>query len=333
MFSGVFPAVHHHALSAPAQQLLLSMRTALITALGRATQLTRHLQHTAAGMATSEAPWRSTLLSHIQQMDQPSFVLSTLHPVEGESASASAAVAFPSSELRFAPRARYVIYRGMWACLPVNPKNTAELNPDLYQSDMPTIVTDIRMEKVPELLASGSEGGASEKANGKRLQSGKGGPVEAVFWISKVSTQWRVRGHAYVIGPDIDSEAAAPVRTSLQTHMRPISGEESGEKKAWSWSRELTAHFGNLSPTMRGSFKNPPPGTPLSQGSGEGLALGQKVQGVDDETARSNFAVVVIVPEQVDQVDLTDPERGRRWNYKLSGADEEKTWKVTECWP
>lgn len=80
---------------------------------------------------------------------------------------------------------------------------------------------------------------------------------------------------------------------------------------------------------MRGTFRNPPPGTPISQSPGEGLGLGQIVEDLEDGVARENFRVLVIVPEEVDRVDLTDPERGRRWDYRLEGRE----WKERELWP
>ncbi|KFA77174.1 hypothetical protein S40288_04590 [Stachybotrys chartarum IBT 40288] len=260
-------------------------------------------------MATASptaAPWRSILLDHFKTMNSPEFVLSTLHPL-------------PDAETPYAPRARTVIYRGTWGSLPVNPKNQAELNPDVYESDLLTLTTDSRMEKVPELLKTASD---------TKLQSGEGGPVEAVIWAVDPKTQWRVRGHSYIIGPDIDSAAAAPVRAALKNHMR-----EKGNADSWSWSRELTAHFGNLNPMMRGSFRNPPPGTPLSRKPAEGLGLGQKVEDLNDKIARDNFRVVIIVPQEVDRVDLSDPAEGKRWNYTFVGSDNVGTWKTTEIWP
>ncbi|KAH7327958.1 pyridoxamine 5'-phosphate oxidase-domain-containing protein [Stachybotrys elegans] len=267
-----------------------------------------------ATTSPSSAPWRSTLLSHIDQMGSPIFVLSTLHPAKASSPSAADAPAY-------LPRARTVVFRGMWASLPENPKNQAERNPDIFESDLLTITTDARMDKVPELFgtASGTESS----------QSGPGGPVEAVIWAVEAHTQWRIRGRSYIIGPDIETDAAAPTRAALQTYMRSSGGDAA----SWSFARELTAHFGNLSPMMRGSFRNPPPGTPLSCKPAEGLGLGQKVEDLHDSIARENFRVVVIVPEEVDRVDLSDPAEAKRWNYEMVGSREVASWKVTELWP
>ncbi|KAL6898147.1 pyridoxamine 5'-phosphate oxidase domain-containing protein [Trichoderma evansii] len=275
----------------------------------RTRQLLSHLNyHT---MANREAPWRSTFLSHIQQMDSATFTLSTLHALDGN---------------HFEPRARTVIFRGMWASLPDNPRNPAPRNPAVYTSDLPAITTDVRMEKVPELIGSRREASAPSEP-----QSTIGGPVEAVFWAKSPNTQWRFRGRAYVIGPDIESEAAAPVRAALQPWMRAGGADE--QKDAWSWTRELTAWFGNLSPSMRGSFRNPPPGTPMTQEPEPGLGLGQEVEDVDDALARKNFRVLVIVPETIDQVDLSDPKRARRWNHRAEVSESEISWKTTELWP
>ncbi|KAK7432625.1 hypothetical protein QQZ08_000833 [Neonectria magnoliae] len=262
--------------------------------------------------APSPAPWRKTFLAHIQDMGLPTCSFSTLHYETPSSAGAAPQVT---------PRSRIVVFRGMWASLDPNPKNPAPLNPSVYESDLLTITNDARMQKTTELYQSGAEDVAASKS-----QSGGGGPVEAVFWAEPSRTQWRVRGHAYVLGPDIDSESAAPVKTAIKRRMRLNGSEDSAR---WDWGRELTAHFGNLSPGMRGSFRNPPPGTPLSEKPAPGLALGQKVEDLHDEIARENFRVVVIVPEEVDQVDLSDPNLSRRWNYKL--VDE--SWVTTELWP
>lgn len=265
------------------------------------------------GAAILAAPWRADFLSHVDDMDSPIFVLGT----ERSDASSSPSPTAPVTT----PRTRTVVFRGMWASLPANSKNTAPRNPASYETDLLAITTDARMEKVSEIFGDTKESDSTS-------QSRVGGVVEGVFWSPKPMTQWRIRGHACIIGPDIESDAAAPVRQALNGYMRRV-----GETDSWSWSKELTAHFGNLSPAMRGSFRNPPPGTPLSQTPGEGLGLGQKVDNLGDPIARSNFRVVLLVPEEVDRVDLSDPERGRRWNYRLSGPEADGKWKTTELWP
>ncbi|PMB71181.1 hypothetical protein BM221_003648 [Beauveria bassiana] len=282
-------------------------------------------------LSVSLAPWRATLVSHLEAMDSPTFVLSSLHRQHG-SATTPSAQRTPDAAT-FSPRARTVVYRGMWAGLSLNPRNPAPRNPNVYQTDLLTITTDVRMDKVSEMF---HEPFTISTNAPQTLQSSPGGFVEAVIWAAHAQTQWRIRGRVYMIGPDIDSDAARPVRQALSAHMRrQHAGNTELDVKAdgWQWAKELTAHFGNISPVMRGSFRNPPPGTPISQAPGPGLGLGQKVDDLHDEIARKNFRVLAIAPEQVDQVDLSDPERGRRWRHDLILSGDEGTWKTTELWP
>ena len=92
-------------------------------------------------------------------------------------------------------------------------------------------------------------------------------------------------------------------------------------------------------PHATGTWKNPPPGTPThGKQSDAAHALGQKVTELDDEIARSNFRVVIIIPDEVEQTDLSDPAKARRWQYSFTtekGTDgvEKGEWKVEELWP
>lgn len=192
----------------------------------------------------------------------------------------------------YLPRARYVVYRGMWGELPENKQNSAPRNKRVYESDLLTITTDVRMEKVPEIFGSSQGHGDVSQSQG----SGGGGPVEAVFWAKGALTQWRIKGEAFIVARDIEgggdeSSGVRTVKSEIGGRMRVV--DEDG-RDGWSWNRELTAHFGNLGPGMRGSFRNPVPGTPVGSKPGEGLGLGQKVEDLEDEIARGNFRVVII---------------------------------------
>lgn len=152
--------------------------------------------------------------------------------------------------------------------------------------------------------------------------------------------QWRVRGKAYVVGPDIErSDEGKATQATLLQRMRRRGKADAAKDGHWSFGREVAAHFGNLSPGMRGSFRNPPPGTPITSGARDGLGLGQKTTEIEDDVARRNFRVVVIVPFEVDQTDLSDPEKPRRWIYRVAsggaaqGADIVGGWEQTEIWP
>jgi hypothetical protein len=81
--------------------------------------------------------------------------------------------------------------------------------------------------------------------------------LQAVWWNKDVKIQWRVKGEAYIVGPDIEGEGeqskeSSGVRTTkseLGSRMRIVK-EDATDK--WSWKTELTGHFGNVSPGMRG---------------------------------------------------------------------------------
>lgn len=229
----------------------------------------------------------------------------------------------------------------MWGETPSNKHYDGPSNARAYESDLPTFTTDVRMEKVGDLFASSPGHGGVAQSQG----SGGGGPVEAVFWIKDVMTQWRIRGTAFVVGPDIEgvgeeSSGVRTVKTRVGERMRVV---DEAKKAEWSWATEATHQFGNLSPGMRGSFKNPVPGSPVSiPPSDKSLELGQQVTGLDDEASRRNFRVVIICPEEVEQLDLTEPDKARRWKFTYVGPDGGKPgqrgadvgeWKKEELWP
>lgn len=250
------------------------------------------------------APWRAEFLSHVAHMDSPIFVLSTIR-----------ASSTP------APRARTVVFRGMWCSITPNPHNPAPRNPPAFESDLLTLTTDARMDKAREIVPSLADGDPG---------TGGGGAFEGVFWAPGAMTQWRFSGKAYLLGPDVESETphAVSVRETLSGGMRRVGEGD------FSWEREVTAHFGNLSPLMRGSFRNPPSGRPVADGTGgEGLGLGQRVEDLHDKVARSNFRVVVLVPEEVGKVDLNDAEKGKGWRFRDTGGSRQSAWESVEVWP
>ncbi len=67
-------------------------------------------------------------------------------------------------------------------------------------------------------------------------------------------------------------------------------------------------------------------------------SLGQQVTDLNDPIARQNFRVVIIKPEVVEQLDLSDPSQARRWKFTFVGGkgQTEETigeWKKEELWP
>jgi pyridoxamine 5'-phosphate oxidase len=55
------------------------------------------------------------------------------------------------------------------------------------------------------------------------------------------------------------------------------------------------------------------------------------VEDLEDPVARANFRVVIIKPEIMESVDLSDPAKARRQVYKFDEINGQ--WTHTECWP
>ncbi|OJJ76984.1 hypothetical protein ASPBRDRAFT_112346 [Aspergillus brasiliensis CBS 101740] len=221
------------------------------------------------------------------------------------------------------PRSRTVEFRGFFPTLNLHSSAIQSLkdqhiglNPDIYESEMIALTTDKRMEKVQELESSG-------------------GVVEAVFWLREVGNQWRVRGKGVIIGDDIQGEKEREARGFVERGLRrkdtTTTGDGDGDGE-WNWDRQVDMYFANHSPGMRGSFKNPPPGTPRSQQpENPELKLGQKVEDLKDKVARENFRVVVIRPEEVERLDINDPSNPIRTRWTAVRDGEE--WEEVDLWP
>ena len=83
---------------------------------------------------------------------------------------------------------------------------------------------------------------------------------------------------------------------------------------------------------LPGSFSAPPPGQQVHKPyDDKNLKLGEKVEDLHDPTARKNFRLVVIKPEEVESVDLSDPKSSRRQVYKFDKSSG--SWSHEECWP
>ncbi|CAG7939039.1 unnamed protein product [Penicillium nalgiovense] len=254
------------------------------------------------------APWRDILHSHLEQTPGYEFTIATIgynaqqHPV---------------------PRLRTCGCRGFFPELELHPQGQEAMdqqvegggNPPIFESDMLTFTTDARMDKLPQLESSGHA-------------------IEAVFWLKDLMTQWRIKGTAYAIGNPSgeDAEEEKTSRTEIRKALR-VKGDNNSTIAKWTWERAVTKYFANHSPVARGSFRNPPPGQPRSSTPSQlDLKLGQKVSDLHDPVARANFRVVVIRPEEVERLDLTDQLNGKRWNWTLIDGSN-GPWNETELWP
>ncbi|KAL4889407.1 pyridoxamine 5'-phosphate oxidase-domain-containing protein [Aspergillus ambiguus] len=255
---------------------------------------------------TTQAPWRELFESHLTQNSTTSFTITTVDYDE---------------QNRPVPRARTCEFRGFWPNPALHPSALDALNaqcggpnPSVYESDMLSLTTDVRMAKAGQLEASGHV-------------------VEGVFWLKDVMNQWRVRGLAYVVGDPAGGAREEEARREVLRRMRRAS---STDADAWTWERQVTSYFANHSPAMRGSFRNPPPGCPRSETPADpNLRIGQKVEDLHDPVARGNFRVVVVRPVQVERLDLSDLQDVRRmqWTFVEGDDNGHGCWEKVELWP
>ncbi|KGO41705.1 FMN-binding split barrel-like protein [Penicillium expansum] len=254
------------------------------------------------------APWRDLLDSHLEQTPGYEFTVATIGY---------------NAQQRPVPRLRTCGCRGFFPELELHPKGQEAMgqqvegggNPPVFESDLISFTTDARMDKLPQLESSGHA-------------------IEAVFWLKGLMTQWRIKGTAYAIGNPSGEDAEEKIsRTEIRKELRAKGGTDSDIAK-WTWEKAVTKYFANHSPIARGSFRNPPPGQPRSSTPSQlDLKLGQQVLDLHDPVARANFRVVVIRPEEVERLDLTDQENGKRWNWTLTDGNDGSRWNEVELWP
>jgi pyridoxamine 5'-phosphate oxidase len=201
---------------------------------------------TATEQGRAQAPWRNLFTSHITKLEDPYMVISTVSHNNPNR----------HSQPKIVPRARYCGFRGFFGELssqsstsPATPKlhpsaleqlkESNELNPpNVYESDMLSFTTDVRMGKASDL---------------KEFD----GAVEAVFWVKEVMTQWRMRGRGFVIGADPSDEDQKQARREIEKGLRLKESDHSSDEKScegWSWENEITTYFANHSPVMRGQW-------------------------------------------------------------------------------
>jgi pyridoxamine 5'-phosphate oxidase len=211
----------------------------------RLQHLTHHLSTMPLPPPTT-APWRAQFLSHISSMTSPEFTFSTISMVNPDHVGGGVAV----------PRSRTCIFRGLWCGIPESNHNPAERNPAAYESDCPMLSTDVRMEKAKEVIRSAPKAPAGQTRVAERDVEGSdgGGPVEAVWWVKEegIMVQWRMRGDAWVLGPDVSEEGkenVQRVRRELGQRMRVVDQDATAE---WKWERELRVAFGAQSPGIKG---------------------------------------------------------------------------------
>lgn len=183
-------------------------------------------------ISKDRAPWRNLLDLHLEQTKDYEFTIAT--------------VGYDAQE-RLVPRVRTCGFRGFFPELELHPSGQKDMdqqvedggNPYLFESDMLTFTTDVRMEKLEQLESTGNH-------------------IEAMFWLKKVMVQWRIKGKAYAIGsPHPESESEYGLRPELFEALRvkeDYRGDLSDDADKWTWEKAVTKYFANHSPVMRGKL-------------------------------------------------------------------------------
>lgn len=59
--------------------------------------------------------------------------------------------------------------------------------------------------------------------------------------------------------------------------------------------------------------------------------MGEKVESLDEAISRANFRTVIIRPDEVEMLDLSNPDVSRRERYTYDPKTEE--WEIETTWP
>ena len=179
------------------------------------------------------------------------------------------------------PAVRTVVFRG-FVGEPRDGDTRSKLpggNPPA-ESSLFLVSTDALMEKVGEL----------EKSNGV---------FEVCWWHAGTNQQIRFNGTAHLYRPNAVVEFP-------ETHLKRYIKTD-GE---WMWEKERTRLWKSHKPGMRGSFRNPPPGSPLDAEKKKKLQmveLGADDDGPDAREAKERFSLVVLEVTDLEILDLDPP--------------------------
>ncbi|KAJ7757587.1 pyridoxamine 5'-phosphate oxidase-domain-containing protein [Mycena metata] len=190
------------------------------------------------------------------------------------------------------PHARSLIFRGF-----VSPTDNPS-HPLLLAT------TDVRTPKTAQMIANPH--------------------VQVVWWINGTQEQYRIAGKAHIV--------PAPAHGLHKHFVHPVSALSEGQK--YDWEAKRLEVFKNMSPVMKASWCRPVPGSRLEGGQDEAKKWPVQIEEPkpgDEEGKRlweislSNFALVVVEPQDVDYVELAPVpnQRTRFWRAKGGVWDEE----------
>src|SRR5579859_6896689 len=224
-----------------------------------------------ASQTLSNPPWKKVVLDILQKNLE-----------EGHKESLNFQLATIKSGPNPRPAVRTVVFRGFVGETRDDPP-PPELpggNPPA-ESSLFLVSTDALMAKVGEL----------EQSNGV---------FEVCWWHAGTNQQIRFNGIAHVYR---NSSRDFP-ESHLKRYIR-VQGD-----RDWSWEKECERVWTAHKPAMRGSFRNPPPGTELDDEKKKKLQvveLDSKDNGPDAQEAKDRFSLVVMEVTEIEILDLSPP--------------------------
>lgn len=220
----------------------------------------------------SNPPWKKTVLDILQK---------NLDDGHKESLNFQLATIKPGPTAR--PAVRTVVFRGFVG-------ETREDSPPAQlpggnpraESSLFLISTDALMAKVGEL----------EHTNGV---------FEVCWWHAGTNQQIRFNGIAHVYRRNGQGEFP---ESHLKRYIQ-VKGDQE-----WTWDRERERLWAAHKPGMRGSFRNPLPGSELDETKKKKLEvveLDSEDNGPDAQEAKDRFSLVVMEADEVEILDLSPP--------------------------
>ncbi|KAH8925097.1 hypothetical protein BT69DRAFT_1280027 [Atractiella rhizophila] len=187
------------------------------------------------------------------------------------------------------PTVRTVVHRGFANERRSSEKDDWSSNPRGIDWDLMVVTTDVRSPKAQQILASPPNHGV---------------PSALSWWLIPTNSQYRISGPIYLLPPP-------------------------------NHPHERLRHFRKLTPDLRASFLRPAPGGPLKEGDGknwpETLKDDLEAEGEEKELVKKaleNFALIVVMPNRVDYVNLKCVPNVRKIFTKT-----DKSWKIEDVVP
>lgn len=132
-----------------------------------------------------------------------------------------------------------------------------------------------------------------------------------MFWIPSVGTQWRIRGHAVVLGGSGDSEVAA--RQEMERHLT-----KRDETSEWTWEKEIQKIYDGLDGKSRASFEVSYLVYPTKLWTG----IFNYMQ--NSKEIPKDFRILVVVPEFVEALLQKPVEKKVEW--RVEAEEPEARW-------